>query len=167
MLPSTLRNAVAKVPLLCIELCSADTVRPSWLWKEHIQSQSMCGFPYLDKGQSGLEAIFHQHLAPVCGHACKRGSSQYPFSSVPLLSLDQSCYSLWMGQLAVIIWSISSLFQDTVRGGMRGTQQQCLMLARQVLEGGGCVIIDRCHVEPDQRKNFLHLARILKIQVDA
>ena len=55
--------------------------------------------------------------------------------------------------------------QDTVKGGKRGTRQQCLALARQILQQGRCAIIDRCNVEPEQRRDFLQLAQELSLPV--
>ena len=55
--------------------------------------------------------------------------------------------------------------QDTVKGGKRGTRQQCLALARQILQQGRCAIIDRCNVEPEQRRDFLQLAQELRLPV--
>ena len=49
--------------------------------------------------------------------------------------------------------------------GQRGTREQCLEEAQRALSRGESVLIDRTHVNPDQRRPFLRLAQQLGVQV--
>lgn len=51
--------------------------------------------------------------------------------------------------------------QDTVKAGKRGTRAQCISAARTALEAGTSVIVDRCNVDQEQRRDFIHLAKDL------
>ena len=50
-------------------------------------------------------------------------------------------------------------------GNKRGSREQCLAAARRALLGGRSVLLDRCHVEPDQRRPFVRLAQELRVEV--
>lgn len=51
-----------------------------------------------------------------------------------------------------------SVNQDTAAQGKRGTRAQCIRAATDALKSGDCVVIDRCHCDPEQRSSFLLLA---------
>eukprot|EP00250_Pteridium_aquilinum_P003499 c13818_g1_i1 orf=361-2667(-) len=57
--------------------------------------------------------------------------------------------------------------QDIVSNGKRGTKEQCLKLAEKALNQGFNVMIDRCNLAKDQRRDFLQLARRLHAQAEA
>ncbi|KAG2495217.1 hypothetical protein HYH03_006823 [Edaphochlamys debaryana] len=48
--------------------------------------------------------------------------------------------------------------QDAVNDGKPGKREQCLAAAKSLLGQGCCVIIDRCHADPEQRSSFLGAA---------
>ncbi|GLI62201.1 hypothetical protein VaNZ11_004792 [Volvox africanus] len=41
--------------------------------------------------------------------------------------------------------------QDAIRDGRPGTRQQCISAVRTALEDGACCVVDRCHVDTEQR----------------
>ncbi|GIL62703.1 hypothetical protein Vafri_16875 [Volvox africanus] len=41
--------------------------------------------------------------------------------------------------------------QDAIRDGKPGTRQQCISAVRTALEEGACCVVDRCHVDVEQR----------------
>lgn len=55
--------------------------------------------------------------------------------------------------------------QDTISKGKRGSRQQCLSHAKRHLLAGSHVIIDRCHVDAEQRRDFVQLAMQLNVKV--
>lgn len=57
--------------------------------------------------------------------------------------------------------------QDVISNGKRGTKQQCLKLAGTALSSGCCVLIDRCNIDVEQRKEFLLLAKDRGIEAHA
>ena len=53
----------------------------------------------------------------------------------------------------------SRVCQDVINSGARGTRQQCVKAMITHLSEGKSVLVDRCHVTPDQRRDFLEAAR--------
>lgn len=51
--------------------------------------------------------------------------------------------------------------QDTIKGGRRGSREQCIAAAREALSHSQNVIIDRCNVEASQRRDFTQIAKEL------
>ena len=49
--------------------------------------------------------------------------------------------------------------QDSIRAGQRGTRQECLSAATAAVQKGYSVLIDRTNCTPDQRQDFIKLAR--------
>jgi len=50
--------------------------------------------------------------------------------------------------------------QDTIsKGGRRGSRAQCVKALRKALAEGKSVLVDRCHVTPEQRREFVGVAR--------
>ena len=50
--------------------------------------------------------------------------------------------------------------QDTIsKGGKRGSRAQCVKALRKALAEGKSVLVDRCHVTPEQRREFVGVAR--------
>lgn len=57
--------------------------------------------------------------------------------------------------------------QDVISNGKRGTKVQCLKLAGTALSTGRSVLIDRCNIDVEQRKEFLLLAKERGIEAHA
>ena len=55
--------------------------------------------------------------------------------------------------------------QDTIKGGTRGTRQQCTAAARRALAAGSNVIIDRTNFDASQRADFATVAQQFGVQV--
>lgn len=57
--------------------------------------------------------------------------------------------------------------QDVISNGNRGTRVQCLKSASTALSAGHSVLIDRCNIDVEQRKEFLQLAKERGIEAHA
>lgn len=69
-------------------------------------------------------------------------------------------YVDWKLQLSVVE-------QDVISNGNRGTRVQCLKTASTALSAGHSVLIDRCNIDIEQRKEFLQLAKERGIEAHA
>ncbi|CAM6008442.1 unnamed protein product [Sphagnum balticum] len=57
--------------------------------------------------------------------------------------------------------------QDVISKGHRGTRVQCLKQAASAVSKGSSILIDRCNIDVDQRRDFLELAKERGIQAHA
>ncbi len=61
----------------------------------------------------------------------------------------------------------ASVVQDVISKGHRGTRVQCLKQAASAVSKGSSILIDRCNIDVDQRRDFLELAKERGIQAHA
>lgn len=54
-----------------------------------------------------------------------------------------------------------------IANGKRGTKAQCLKVAGTAVSAGSSILIDRCNLDVEQRKEFLHLAKERGIEAHA
>ena len=57
--------------------------------------------------------------------------------------------------------------QDTISNGKRGPREKVEAAALEALQRGVSVVVDRTHLEPDQRQHFLKVARGVGVPADA
>lgn len=57
------------------------------------------------------------------------------------------------------------LSQDTINNGKPGKREQVQAQAREAIKNGKCVVVDRMHLDPSQRKYFIDLAKSLDASV--